>query len=358
MKVLAAILIFVTVGIIARAQTPAPAAQPRVVAGIASGNRSVKNSPFTAEAVSESVQTLADGNRIVRSSTSKLYRNSEGRFRQEFVSGTGGSFGTSFYYGDGVTVINPGQGNFYLDSQAKIARVFDKVASENIAIATTAPLAAARVLEPLKTIEMNQLSPEARVEIDRARAELDKVKASKDELKASTQALKAAAEEMATTVVAATPALALTSKLGTMSKWDSRTEDLGDQSYEGISAHGTRTVTTIPAGAIGNERPIEITYEKWYSNELQMVVYSKQSDPRTGEQTYRLTNINRNEPDPALFQVPNGYKVVSDSQGGTYTFNGTGQGGVYVRSTSAQGQGTSSAKGTTATGGTRTKNQN
>src|SRR4051794_16900023 len=121
MKVLAAFLMFITLGVIARAQSAvtAPVPEAKVIAELAaSGIRSkgVKNSPFSAEAVSESVQTLPDGNRIVRNSTNKLYRNSEGRFRQEFVSGTGGVFGSAFWTGDGVTVINPGQGRFFLDA--------------------------------------------------------------------------------------------------------------------------------------------------------------------------------------------------------------------------------------------------
>jgi len=108
---------------------------------------------------------------------------------------------------------------------------------------------------------------------------------------------------------------------------------------------------------VGNERPIEITYEKWFSDELQMVVYSKQSDPRTGEHTYRLTNINRSEPDPSLFKVPSGYKVLSGNQS-VYTINGQGEGGTWVKSSGGQGQGTTYVKSTTAAGGTRTKNQN
>ena len=36
---------------------------------------------------------------------------------------------------------------------------------------------------------------------------------------------------------------------------------------EGIHTEGTRTVTVIEAGKIGNERPIEIVSEKWYSPE-------------------------------------------------------------------------------------------
>ncbi|HTH38997.1 MAG TPA: hypothetical protein VL572_13560, partial [Pyrinomonadaceae bacterium] len=119
------------------------------------------------------------------------------------------------------------------------------------------------------------------------------------------------------------------------SKYESRTEDLGVQTIEGVEAVGTRTITTIPAGEIGNERPIEMVYERWYSNDLQLVVMSKNSDPRFGEQTYRLTNIVRNEPDPTLFELPAGYKVVSEPAG-TYklstTGSGSSQGVVWARS--------------------------
>ena len=348
MKVLAAILMFITVGVIAQAQTPpTPAAtvisDAKVTGGIAvSGNKGVRNSPFSADAISESIQTLADGNRIVRTSTSKLYRNSEGRFRQESTGGNGGAFGSFFSYGDGVTIINPGQGRFLLDADAKIARSYEDLAGQAIAIAPLAATAAVRAVDAVR------LSPEAKIDIERLNSEVERIKASKEQIAAVKDELKAAAERMATTAVGIGNGMTLISPRSPMQKWDTRSEDLGEQSYEGISAHGTRTVTTIPAGAIGNERPIEITYEKWFSDELQMVVYSKQSDPRTGEHTYRLTNINRNEPDPSLFKVPTGFKVVSGGQGGVYTVNQAGQ--VYERA--------AAAKTVTAQGGARTKNQN
>ena len=98
------------------------------------------------------------------------------------------------------------------------------------------------------------------------------------------------------------------------SKWETRTEQLGMQNFDGVDAEGTRTITTIPADAIGNERPIEIVYERWYSKELQIIVYSRHLDPRFGEQTYRLTNINRSEPDPSLFQVPTSYRIVNQTR--------------------------------------------
>lgn len=88
------------------------------------------------------------------------------------------------------------------------------------------------------------------------------------------------------------------------------TTSLGTQSINGISATGTRTTRTIPAGAIGNQKPIVVTNERWYSPDLQIVVMTKTSDPRMGEFTRQVTNIQRQEPDASLFQVPAGYTIV------------------------------------------------
>ncbi|HKG47886.1 MAG TPA: hypothetical protein VKB02_14215, partial [Pyrinomonadaceae bacterium] len=86
-------------------------------------------------------------------------------------------------------------------------------------------------------------------------------------------------------------------------------ENLGKQSIEGVEAEGTRTTVTIPAGEIGNERAIEIVSERWYSPELQLVVMTRHSDPRFGETTYKLTNINRAEPAKSMFEVPSDYTI-------------------------------------------------
>jgi hypothetical protein len=84
---------------------------------------------------------------------------------------------------------------------------------------------------------------------------------------------------------------------------------LGSETVEGIEAQGTRETETIAAGAIGNEQPIQIVDERWYSPELQTVVMTKHSDPRFGETVYKLTNVSRQEPALALFQVPADYTV-------------------------------------------------
>ena len=85
---------------------------------------------------------------------------------------------------------------------------------------------------------------------------------------------------------------------------NAKQEALGKQMIEGIEAEGTRAVITIPAGQIGNDRVVEIVSEQWYAPALQEIILSKHRDPRLGENTYRLTNINRREPDAALFRPP------------------------------------------------------
>lgn len=87
-------------------------------------------------------------------------------------------------------------------------------------------------------------------------------------------------------------------------------ELLGTRKIEGLEAQGERSTLTFPAGAIGNDRAFDIVYERWYSKDLQMIIFSKYSDPRFGEQTYRLTNIKRAEPAGEVFKVPADYKLV------------------------------------------------
>jgi hypothetical protein len=88
-----------------------------------------------------------------------------------------------------------------------------------------------------------------------------------------------------------------------------KTESLGTKTIEGIQVTGTRSTSTIPAGTIGNDKDLVITRETWYAPELQLVVQSTQNDPRFGQTTYTLKNIQPGPPDAALFQVPPDYKI-------------------------------------------------
>ena len=87
-------------------------------------------------------------------------------------------------------------------------------------------------------------------------------------------------------------------------------EDLGSRTMEGLFVTGVRTTRTIPAGQIGNEKPITVITEVWTSPDLKTIVYSKRSDPRMGEQIFQLTDITRTEPDGSLFTVPADFKIV------------------------------------------------
>ena len=90
---------------------------------------------------------------------------------------------------------------------------------------------------------------------------------------------------------------------------DYQEEHLASRSIEGVVASGIRRTTTIPQGAIGNEQPIKIVSEEWTSADLQVLVLTETSDPRTGRSTYKLSNINRSNPDPSLFKVPSDYTM-------------------------------------------------
>ena len=94
-------------------------------------------------------------------------------------------------------------------------------------------------------------------------------------------------------------------------KWSkkSATTQLGSKDFDGVRADGKSVSYTIPAGEIGNKNPIIISTETWTSPELQVVVYSKHSDPRAGDSIYRLANVRRGEQPAALFAIPEGYTV-------------------------------------------------
>ena len=89
-----------------------------------------------------------------------------------------------------------------------------------------------------------------------------------------------------------------------------REEDLGKKEIDGLLASGRRTTTIIPKMLFGNDRPIEVTDERWESIELRVLVLSRHHDPRSGDVEYRLTKIKRLEPPKDLFLIPAGYRVI------------------------------------------------
>lgn len=325
MKVFSIVLLSAMFGVTAFAQQDA-----KVIAETwTTGDKVVKGQPFSAEAVSESVQTLSDGNRIVHNSTTKLYRNSEGRFRREITGGTGGVMGTAYSFEPGVTITDQLGGRLLLDSTMRTVRPLAMVEPRKIEIPSlTAEQKAAleKLRVELKLTDTSKITEEQRQTIKKLKEELNikiPLIVTPDGFKPAHTVTTTINGSVGGTVTAIAPvagALTLATSVGGQSKYDTKTEQLGSKTVEGVEAEGTRTVTTIPAGAIGNERPIETVYEKWYSKELQLVVMSKRTDPRFGEQTYRLTNLVRSEPDPSLFNVPAGYKPYP-SQSGSKTYS-------------------------------------
>ena len=89
-----------------------------------------------------------------------------------------------------------------------------------------------------------------------------------------------------------------------------KVEDLGIQTLSGIETKGLRYSFTVPGQVSGTGQPVEITDEYWYSEELHLNILVRHHDPRTGLQTVAITTINREEPSPALFEIPDGYKIV------------------------------------------------
>ncbi len=229
--------------------------------------------------------------------------------------GSGNLLGTTYSYGQGISILDPVVGNHYLlDSALKTATVTGvRAVGGGVSVAGVKG-------DVEQAIVAEKLLANARAKADGVSAagvkgELEQAIVAEKLAAARAPVVIASGQNMAgQTIISSSggQGFAYTIGGGSHTKYESRTEQLGTQNIEGVNAEGTRTITTIPAGAIGNERPIEMIYEKWYSKELDLVVMSKNSDPRFGEQTYRLTNIIRSEPDPSLFSVPNGYKLLGE----------------------------------------------
>jgi hypothetical protein len=243
----------------------------------------VENAPYSADAITETIQTLGDGNRIVGNSTARIYRDSAGRTRREQAMKArpvpGEPADTTF-----ININDPVTGlGYMLNSNTKTAH---------------------KLVTPPPGAGM--------------KAKMKGKVTWKTESGANTAAVGTGAGTVAVAgATAGVPVAGIFAPGVPAGKgviaWpggaEVNQESLGTQTIEGVVAEGTRITHTIAAGKIGNDRAIVTVSERWYSPELQVIVLSKTSDPRIGETTYRLTNILRSEPDSALFQVPADYKI-------------------------------------------------
>jgi len=234
----------------------------------------VQGAPYSATVSNESIQTLSDGNRIVQKSSGTTARDSQGRTRQDAAL--------------------PAIGNLSAANAPELVFIQDPVAQVSYTLNVTDKTAQ----------KMPALPPPPGVGTVAVAAG---VAAGAP----ATEAFFAEVGGEASGAEPGPPAPMTFHKAILMSDTaEAKTEDLGSQMMEGVLANGVRTTRTIPAGQIGNEKPLSIVTEVWTSPELKTIVYSKRSDPRMGEQVFRLTNIVRAEPDAALFAVPAGYKIV------------------------------------------------
>lgn len=219
----------------------------------------VTGAPYSAEQVFDQAQTLADGTHITQKTlVTKLFRDSQGRTRKErpIFRVMNSTFVPMI-----VEIVDPVSGfRYILDPYNHIAHRF-------------APSEGAK--GPARYV---------------------------DETPAVTQGAKPTP-----TLHAAIPAQPQTDRP------EVSTEPLGSQIIEAVNAEGQKTTTTFPIGMMGNDRPLVGVTESWFSPELRITVMTKHSDPRMGESVTQLRNIERSEPDPALFSVPPDYQVVDEN---------------------------------------------
>lgn len=220
----------------------------------------ITGAPYCAEVTTEHIQTLADGTHITnKAHSTKDCRDSEGRTRRESHMLRGPS-PTS----DGVLIVeitDPVSGfRYVLDTQNHVAHRFAPPVEKTDGVATYSQTARANS-SSTNSAPVRTLAP--------------------------------------------TPAQA--------NRPEHVTESLGTQVIEGVLVEGTKTTTTFPVGVMGNDRPIVRVTESWHSPDLKITVLSRNSDPRMGESSMRLQNIDRTEPDPGLFRAPPDYEVVDES---------------------------------------------
>jgi hypothetical protein len=260
---------------------------PPMVPKIAIG-KIVKGAPYSATATTETIQTLSDGNQIIRKNESKLYRDSEGRTRIEQTLETIGKWAAGGEAQQNIFINDPVAGVSYsLDPRTQTAH---------------------KTVYPQKKLALTPNGPNGTYVINGqtvTKAEFEA--AVEKKLKAHEEML---AKDRKVAFTASEPKTKLEMlQLSKMDAGQRKTESLGAQTIEGVTAEGTRSTITIPAGEIGNTLPLEIIDETWYSPELQTMVMTRHRDPRSGETTYRLTNLSRSEPDRSLFEAPAGYTV-------------------------------------------------
>lgn len=242
----------------------------------------VKNEPYQAQAITEMKQTLGDGSHIVQTTTATVARDGDGRTVRIQELGTMGPWKSA--------ESSPG-------NRQMLTTIFDPVAQEHIDYTSNSKVAHVFLMPSVPPAAV--VRAEGGFSVSAAPSSPGGVE-------------KGLIVSGASPVGDAVQGFALPDRpfFPQLSKGvQPKTESLGTKTLEGVQVTGTRTTSTIPAGTIGNDRDLNIIRETWYSSELKLVIQSTQSDPRFGETTYTLKNIQPGSPDVTLFQVPPNYTI-------------------------------------------------
>ena len=253
----------------------------QVMSTISTKPTPVQGAPYSATITNESVQTMVDGNRIVQTSTGTTARDSQGRTRQDTML--------------------PAIGNLSAANAPHLVFIHDPVAQVSYVLNLTEKTA--------QKLPMPQ--PTA--------ATAGGENAAGGPATANAFFIQAGVAHIAD--AALPPPMTIQRTVIGSDQDQVASEDLGSQTLEGIVVNGKRTTRTIPAGQIGNDKPITTVNEVWTSPDLKTIVLSKRSDPRMGEQTFQLTSIVRAEPDPSLFSIPSDFRIIEGPQKIVYRSN-------------------------------------
>ena len=316
--------------------------------------RVVKGAPYSAEVVTETNQALSDGNNISHRLVGAVYRDGEGRTRQEAPAS--GKREGAIYINDPVEsksiVLLPGSKRAVVSARTfredKAGKVKDK---QVVRIGRTeVRVENGRVFVDGKEVtneklDLNVNGKQLRVENGRVTIDGKEVGTGEGRVHITTinekdsgdgtrreevrvQVIRAGDREITIPLPPTPPVPPLppggpmavpplppmpgiqTLRFESAARWGKGvTTPLGMKDFDGVKAEGKSTVWTIAAGEIGNRNPIQITSESWYAPDLKVTVYSRYHDPRTGESVYRLAGIRRAEPARDLFTVPAGYET-------------------------------------------------
>ncbi len=284
--------------------------------------KNVKNAPYSAEVISEKIQSLPDGNQISRKTSTLAFRDSAGRTRQETRDSKGEV--------KAIHINETVEGVRYVISPSKKTATrltLDKDLHKHIEEIKEKARASAKDGK-VQVIERHMSGAPGtpgeeiivkRIEVPGA----DGKKEVREEVKVHVMRSNAGSGNAAAHAVrfehgeSIGRAISESMRHGPIGmsfqdgKWagKSATTPLGSKDFDGVRADGKSTSYTIPAGEIGNRNPIVVSTETWTSPDLQVVVYSRHSDPRVGDTIYRLANVKRSEQPATLFMVPEGYSV-------------------------------------------------